>query len=331
MKTKGDEMKTITKLIAVGMLATLGLSAQAQAQSFPTRPITFVVPFAAGGPTDMLGRTLAAKLTEVIGEKVVVENRPGAGGSIAAQYVKKAAPDGYTIMVVTTGTQTINPFVFPKIGYDSLTDFTYITTIGNYELVLVVTEKSPFNSLNDLIKFGRENPDRVTFGSGGVGTTSHLAGELFTKSQGIRAQHVPYKGSAAALNDVIAGNVTMVFDLVSTGRPAVEGGRAKALGVSGPKRAALLPNIQTMAEQGITGFDVTGWMGVAGPAGIPKPVVDKLHKAIAESVASPDFQERLRQQAFEASIISPEAYLELVKSDMGKWSKAVKESGASAN
>ena len=322
-------MKTITKLIAVGMLATLGLSAQAQ--SFPTRPITFVVPFAAGGPTDMLGRTLAAKLTEVIGEKVVVDNRPGAGGSIAAQFVKKAAPDGYTIMVVTTGTQAINPFVFPKIGYDSLADFTYITTIGNYELVLVVTEKSPFNSLNDLIKFGRENPDRVTFGSGGVGTTSHLAGELFTKSQGIRAQHVPYKGSAAALNDVIAGNVTMVFDLVSTGRPAVEGGRAKALGVSGPKRAALLPNIQTMAEQGITGFDVTGWMGVAGPAGIPKPVVDKLHKAIAESVASPDFQERLRQQAFEASIISPEAYLELVKSDMAKWSKAVKESGASAN
>jgi len=224
----------------------------------------------------MLGRTLAAKLTEVIGEKVVVDNRPGAGGSIAAQFVKKAAPDGYTIMIVTTGTQAINPFVFPKIGYDSLTDFSYITTIGNYELVLVVTEKSPFNNLNDLIKFGRENPDRVTFGSGGVGTTSHLAGELFTKSQGIRAQHVPYKGSAAALNDVIAGNVTMVFDLVSTGRPAVEGGRAKALGVSGPKRAALLPNIQTMAEQGITGFENLKTLFLPIPACSTLPLLDCL-------------------------------------------------------
>lgn len=322
-------MKSITQLIGAACL--VATSFFAQAQSYPTRPITFVIPFAAGGPTDILGRTLAAKLSEVIGEKVIVENRAGAGGSVAAQSVAKAAPDGYTIMLITVGTQAINPFVFPKIGYDPLKDFSYITTIGNYELVLVVNAQSPFNNLNELIAHGRKKSEKTDFGSGGVGTTSHLAGELFKKSQGMQAQHVPYKGSAAAMNDVMAGNITFLFDLVSTGRPAIESGRVKALGVSGPKRAGLLPNVPTMVEQGVVGFDVTGWMGVAGPAGMPKEIVDKLQKAIATSVAAPDFQDRLKQQAFEASVISPQAFMDLVKKDMDKWSKIVKESGASAN
>ena len=326
--TNGDNMKTIIQLISAVML--LITSVFAHAQPFPNKPITFVIPFAAGGPTDLLGRTLAVKLSEVLGEKVIVDNRAGAGGSVAALSVKKAPADGYTMMLITVGTQAINPFIFPKIGYDSLKDFSYITTIGNYELVLVVNGQAPFKNLNDLIALGKSPSGKTDFGSGGIGTTSHLAGELFKKSQGMQAQHVPYKGSAAAMSDVMAGNITFLFDLVSTGRPAIESGRVKALAVSGTKRSELLPNVPTMVEQGVTGFDVTGWMGVAGPAGMPKDVVDKLQKAIATSVASPEFQERLKQQAFEASVISPQAFLELVKSDMDKWSKIVKESGATA-
>lgn len=321
-------MKTIIQIICVVLMLS---GSFAYAQPFPTKPITFVIPFAAGGPTDMLGRTLAVKLSDVLGEKVIVENRAGAGGSVAALSVKKAPADGYTIMLITVGTQAINPFIFPKIGYDSLKDFSYITTIGNYELVMVVNSQAPFKNLNDLISRGRNSSEKTDFGSGGVGTTSHLAGELFRKSQGMQAQHVPYKGSAAAMSDVMAGNITFLFDLVSTGRPAIESGRVKALAVSGTKRSELLPNVPTMIEQGVTGFDVTGWMGVAGPAGMPKDVVVKLQKAIATSVASPEFQERLKQQAFEASVISPESFLELVKRDMDKWSKIVKDSGATAN
>lgn len=315
----------------IGAIFLLLFSFFTYAQPYPSKPITFVIPFAAGGPTDMLGRTLAAKLSDVIGEKVIVENRAGAGGSVAAQSVKRSAPDGYTIMLITLGTQTINPFLFQNVGYDPLTDFSYITTIGNYELVLVVNGQAPFSNLKDLIDYGKKSNQKTDFGSGGIGTTSHLAGELFKKSQAMHAQHVPYKGSAAAMNDVMSGNITFLFDLVSTGRPAIDSGRVKALAVSGTKRSELLPDVPTMVEQGVSGFDVTGWMGVAGPAGMPKEIVNKLQKAIATSVASSDFQERLRQQAIEASVMTPEAFLELVKKDMRKWGQIVKESGATAN
>ncbi|MEI6114333.1 MAG: tripartite tricarboxylate transporter substrate binding protein [Burkholderiales bacterium] len=317
--------------ILISLILSFLCCAVAHAQPYPARPINLIIPFAAGGPTDLLGRTLAAKLTDVIGQRVIVENRPGAGGSVAAEYTIRSAPDGYTIMLITVGTQTINPFVFDKIGYDPLKDFSYITTIGNYELVLLVNPNTPQKTLTELIAYGKANPDKMNFGSGGVGTTSHLAGELFSKSQGIKAQHAPYKGSAAALNDVIAGNLTFLFDVISTGAPPVDAGRVRALGVSGPKRSALLPGVPTMAEQGITGFDVTGWMGVAGPAGMPPQVIARLHQAIAESVRAPDFQQRLAQQAFEAAIISPEEFLARVKADYAKWGAVVKASGASAN
>ena len=182
--------------ILTSLILSLLCCAVAHAQTYPARPINLIIPFAAGGPTDLLGRTLAAKLTDVIGQRVIVENRPGAGGSVAAEYTIRSAPDGYTIMLITVGTQTINPFVFAKIGYDPLKDFSYITTIGNYELVLLVNPNTPQKTLTELIAYGKANPDKMNFGSGGVGTTSHLAGELFSKSQGIKAQHAPYKGGA---------------------------------------------------------------------------------------------------------------------------------------
>lgn len=221
--------------------------------------------------------------------------------------------------------------MFSKVGYDPLKDFSYISTIGNYELVLVVNSNAQYKTLNELLEYGKQNPEKVNFGSGGIGTTSHLAGELFKKMQGMKGEHVPYKGSAAAMADVIAGNITFLFDLVSTGRPAVDSGRVRALAVSGKHRSSLLPDVPTMEEQGVVGFDVTGWMGVAGPAGMSQAIVDKLHAAIETAVASPDFRERLAQQAIEPSIITPVDYLELVKSDMGKWGKLVQESGAKAN
>ena len=316
------------KLI-VGLLLAFTASC-ACAQNFPARPIRLIVPFAAGGPIDLLSRTIATKLTETSGQPVVVENRAGAGGSLAAEHTARSAPDGHTLMLITVGTQTINPALFAKVGYDPLKDFTYITTIGGYALVLVANPNLEAKTLAELIALARAKPGTLNFGSGGVGSSSHLAGELFKSTAALQMQHVPYKGSAAALTDVIAGNLAFLFDVVSTAQPQIRAGKVRALAWSGVKRSLLIPEVPTMAEAALPGFDITGWVGIGAPAGLPKNVLDRLHEALARAIAAPDLRDALIAQGYDISVIAPDAFMALVRSDVVKWGKVVRDSGAKA-
>ena len=288
------------------------------AQTFPSRPIRLIVPFAAGGPIDLLSRTIATKLTETIGQPVVVENRAGAGGSLAAEHTARSAPDGHTLMLITVGTQTINPALFARVGYDPLKDFTYITTIGGYALVLVANPSLEAKTLAELIALARAKPGTINFGSGGVGSSSHLAGELFKSTAALQMQHVPYKGSAAALTDVIAGNLAFLFDVVSTAQPQIRAGKVRALAWSGVKRSLLIPEVPTMAEAALAGFDITSWVGIGAPAGLPKHVLDRLHDALTRAIAAPDLRDALIAQGYDISVIAPDVFAALMRGDVVK-------------
>jgi tripartite-type tricarboxylate transporter receptor subunit TctC len=320
-------MRNIVTVMALGtVLAAVSLGAAAQA--FPSKPVRLIVPFAAGGPIDLISRTVASKLTEPLGQLVIVENKAGAGGSVAAEYTAKSTPDGYTIMLITVGTQTINPALFSKVGYDPLKDFTYITPIGTYSLVLVANPKLEAKTLVELIALAKTKPNTLNFGSGGNGSSSHLAGELFKMTAALQMQHIPYKGSAAALTDVVAGNTSFLFDLVSGPLPLIQSGKARAIAWTGVKRTALMPDVPTMSEAGMTGFDITGWVGVGAPAGLQKNVLERLHGDILKSLNSPDLKEKLIAQGYELSPLSPTAFTEIVRRDVVTWGKVVRESGA---
>ena len=304
--------------------AAVALCQVSVAQDFPNKPLRLLVPFAAGGPIDLLSRTVANKLSDTIGQSVVVENRPGAGGSIAADATARSIPDGYTIMLITVGTQAINPALY-KLKYDSLKDFSYITTIGTYSLVLVVNPKLPFKSVAELIAYAHANPGKLNYGSSGHGSTAHLAAELLKSTAGIDVQHVAYKGSAAALTEVMAGNINYVFDIISTALPQIQNGTVKALGWTGVKRSSLIPEVPTIAEAGLPGFDITGWVGIAGPAGIPVPVVQRLHEALSVAIKDGDLRGKIMAQGYAIDLIDPAAFQALVKADLAKWGKVVRE------
>ena len=304
--------------------AAVALCQVSVAQDFPNKPLRLLVPFAAGGPIDLLSRTVANKLSDTIGQSVVVENRPGAGGSIAADATARSVPDGYTIMLITVGTQAINPALY-KLKYDSLKDFSYITTIGTYSLVLVVNPKLPFKSVAELIAYAHANPGKLNYGSSGHGSTAHLAAELLKSTAGIDVQHVAYKGSAAALTEVMAGNINYVFDIISTALPQIQNGTVKALGWTGVKRSSLIPEVPTIAEAGLPGFDITGWVGIAGPAGIPVPVVQRLHEALSVAIKDGDLRGKIMAQGYAIDLIDPAAFQALVKADLAKWGKVVRE------
>ena len=303
---------------------SLSLSKLSIAQDFPTKPIRLLVPFAAGGPIDLLSRTIANKLTETIGQSVIIENRPGAGGSIAADATARSAPDGYTIMLITVGTQAINPALY-KLKYDSLQDFSYITTVGTYSLVLVANPKLPFKTIAELIAYARTNPGKLNYGSSGHGSTAHLAAELLKSSAGIDVQHVAYKGSAAALSEVMAGNINYVFDIISTALPQIQSGAVRALGWTGVTRSSLIPNVPTIAEAGLPGFDITGWVGIAGPSGIPANVLQRLHAAVSAAIKDADLRGRIMGQGYAIDLIEPAAFYALVKADLAKWGKVVRD------
>ena len=322
-------MRNLVVMVFAGFLMCCAASG-AVAQSYPSRSIRLIVPFASGGPIDLLSRTIAGKLAEVIGQSVVVENRAGAGGSIAAEHTARSAPDGHTIMLITVGTQGINPALFPRVGYDPLKDFTYITTIGGYALMLVANPNLEAKTLAELIALARARPGTINFGSGGVGSSSHLAGELFKSTAGLQMQHVPYKGSAAAMTDVIAGNLAFLFDVVSTAQPQIRAGKVRALAWSGVRRSLLFPEVPTMAEAALPGFDITGWVGMGAPAGLPKQVLDRLHEALAKAIATPELRDALVAQGYDINVITPEAFSALVRIDVAKWGKVVRDSGARA-
>lgn len=302
--------------------------AQAQTSTWPRQPVTLVVPFPAGGPTDAMARALAVKLGERLNQSVVVENKGGAGGAIAAEAVARAPADGHTLFFGTTGTLAINPALYTKLRYDPVKDFTPISLMATTMNVLVINPRVPAKNLEDLIKLAKVKPGSITYGSAGNGSSNHLSGELFRSSAGVEIDHIPYKGSAPALIDLLGGRITMMFDTIAQQTQNIAVGKVRALAVTGPKRSPLLPDVPTAQEAGLKDFDVTIWYGVLAPAGTPQSIVERLSREIGAVMSAEEMKKRMQTDGAEARPTSPAEFAALIKRDIAKWAPVVKASGA---
>ena len=319
--------KNTFALAAIALCSAFAFTGAAHAQ-YPTKPIKIVVPFPAGGTTDILARAVAADLQKAFGQAVVVENKAGTGGNIGSDSVAKSSPDGYTLLMGTVGTHAINVSLYPKMPYDAVKDFAPVSLVAGVPNVLVASPSFPVNSVKDLVDAAKKAPDKITFASSGSGTSIHLSGELFKQLAGVQMTHVPYKGSSAALPDVISGQVNVMFDNAPSVIQHIRGGKLKAIAVTSDKRSPALPGVPTIAESGLPGFEASSWFGVLAPAATPKDIVDKLSGAIAKSLQTPEMKERLAGQGAVAVGNTPEQFSAHIKSEIDKWSKVVKASGA---
>jgi len=308
------------------------ISSACHAQGYPAKPVRWIVPFPPGGSTDGFSRPLAAKLAELLGQPVVVENVGGAGASIGSDRIAKSAPDGYTIGLATTGSHAINPHIYgAKLPHDTIRDFTHITLAVSYVNVLVVNPGVPARSVTELIAYAKAHPGKVSFGSAGNGSSNHLSGEVLKVLTTAPMEHIPYKGSGPAMTDVMAGNITFMFDVLITSIPQMNAGRVRALAVTSAKRSPYVPEVPTMDESGVPGYNEAGsdlWFGIVGPAGIPRPIVQKLNQTLIEALRSPDMRQRIRIQAFDLWTSTPDEFTAVLKSDHAKWGKIVRAAGA---
>jgi tripartite-type tricarboxylate transporter receptor subunit TctC len=305
-----------------------GVTATATAQeNWPGKTITYVVPFAAGGPTDILGRVISNKLGPALGTTVIVENKPGAGGNIGSDYVAKAAPDGNTILGGTISSHAINASLYANMPYDPVKSFQPITLIGTLPNVLVVNANSPYKSVEDIIKAAKAKPDAVTFGSSGKGSSQHLSGELFESKLGAQMLHVPYKGSAPAMQALLGGEVDMVFENIAAAVPLVKAGKLRALAVTSGDRAASLPDVPTVADAGLPGYEIVSWQAVFAPANTPKPIVQRLAKEIAAIIKDPEVTDRLTKLGIDPSGAGPEELAAFQKAEVAKWGDLIKTAG----
>lgn len=298
------------------------------AQGYPNKPVRMVVPFPPGGTTDILARAVGQKLSEAWGQQVVIDNRPGAGGNIGTDLVAKAPADGYTLLMGTVGTQAINASLYAKLPFDPVKDFAPVTLVASVPNVLVVNKTIPSNSVKELIALAKSKPGQLNFASSGNGTSIHLAGELFKSMTGISMTHIPYKGSAPALTDLIGGQTNMMFDNLPSSMQHIKSGTLRALAVTSAKRSPALPDVPTVAESGVPGFEASSWFGVLAPAGTPKEIVAKINADIVKALAAPDIKERLSGQGAEPVGNSPEQFAAYIKTEIVKWAKVVKDSGA---
>ena len=308
----------------------LGLSSgldQARAQTFPSRSITLVIPFAPGGSTSIVGRVIADKMSELLGEKVVVDNRPGAGGTVGTRAVARSDPDGYTIALGYTGTLAIGPSLYKNPGYDPRKDFAPIGLIGNAPNSLVVHPSFPAKTVAELIAYAKANPGKVNFGSAGAGTVSHITGEYFAATAGIKLVHIPYKGTGPALTDLLGGHIPMAFAPIPASHPNVTAGKLRALAVTSTARSAMLPEVPTIAESALPGFDASLYYGLVAPAGTPRPVIDKLNAALRAALASNEVKKQLGLDGTDITPGTPEDYVAFIDKDEKKWAGLVKASG----
>jgi tripartite-type tricarboxylate transporter receptor subunit TctC len=312
-------------------IATLVCVAPAQAQDgFPSRQIRIIVPFAPGGATDMLARLVGQKMGETFNQTVLVENRPGAGGNIGAEAGAKAPPDGHTLTLAAAGFMAVNPSVYAKLGYDSVKDFQPISLLVHAPLLFVVHPKVQAQTVKEFINLAKANPGKLTIGNGGTGTAQHLGGEYFTSAADIQVIHVPYKGSAPATTDLLGGVFDAQFDNMVTLIPHVKAGKLRALGVSSARRVPLLPDVPTIAESALPGFETGTWYGIVAPAGTPQPVVARLNREINRILALPDVREKLLAQGLEPAGDSPAEFSALIRSEIAKYAKIVKAAGIKA-
>lgn len=316
-------------LVTVAFLLAPGTDASAQ--SYPNKTVRVVVPFSAGSTTDILGRLVAQKLTERWGQQVIVDNRPGAGGNIGSDLVARAVPDGYTILVSAASTLAINASLYKNMPYDTATAFAPITLIATVTNVLVVHPSLPAKTVKELIALAKSRPGQLNFASGGSGGTQHLSGELFKMMAGVDMVHIAYKGSAAAMPDVLGGHVLLIFDGVPQSLPYIKAGKLRPLGVTTAKRSPALPDVPTIAEAALPGYEATAWFGVVAPAGTPKDVIDRLNRDVVGILNTPEIRERLTAQGATPAPQTPEEFSRFIKSEMVKWAKVVKATGASVD
>ncbi|GJG95463.1 tripartite tricarboxylate transporter substrate binding protein [Cupriavidus pauculus] len=316
-------VRPMLAVLCTGCMA-LALPASAQTDHYPSKPITYVVPFAAGGTTDLLGRLIGQKLSQTLGQSVVVENRAGAGGNIGSDYVAKAPADGYTLLGGTISSHSINVSLYPKMPYDPIKNFQPITLIGTLPNVLVVNASSPWKSVQDVIAAAKAKPGTVNFGSSGNGTSQHLAAELFANMAGLRMTHVPYKGSSQAVQALLGSQVDLVFENSVAAMPMIQSGKFRALATTGAKRAAELPDVPTMAESGLNGYEIVSWQAIFAPAGTPKPIVDKLSTEIGKIIRQPEVRAKLASMGVEPSGAGPAELAAFQKSEVAKWANLIK-------
>ncbi len=311
----------------LAMLAASATASTAIAQdAFPTKPVTIIAAFPPGGTVDLLARAAGAKLQEDWNQRVIVENRPGASGIIGSQAVAKAAPDGYTLMVVPI-THVTNASLYSRLPFDPLADFTPISLLASQPIMLVVNPAQPIKSVGDLIALAKANPGKLNCASGGNGTSQHLACELFKSSTGVNIAHVPYKGNAPAMVDVMGGQVEMLFDQMATAVPHVKGGRVRAIAVTSAQRSPAMPEVPTVAESGVPGFETEAWFGLVGPAGMPGSVVEQIQQSFAKVLAQPQIKETLSAQGLTLIAGSPKEFGTFMRVELAKWAKVIKESG----
>jgi tripartite-type tricarboxylate transporter receptor subunit TctC len=321
-------MKTISLLARLAgpvAAAALAIAAPAQAQNYPNHVIKIVSPYEPGGFNDVLSRMIGQKLSIELGQAVIVDNKPGANTIIGSEFVAKAPPDGYTLLM-TAVPHVINPSLY-KLPYDPEKDFTPVALITRVPSVLVVSPTLPVHSVKELIDYGRAHPDKLAFGSVGTGSSYFVAGEIFKNMAGIQMLHVPYKGSAPAMNDLLADRFNVFFANSASVLAYIKSGKLRALAVTSPERLSILPDLPTVAEGGIPGFDVSSWYGLMGPAGMPPAVVDKINAAVARIVATPEFTAWLAQGGAQPLTASPQAFAQLVHGDLKKYSEVIKDQG----
>ncbi len=311
--------------------ALLAAPVLAQAQAFPSRPITVVVPYLPGGTNDIIVRTLTPKLTEALGQAVVIENRPGAGGNLGAAYVAKAKPDGHTLMIASVGVFAINKWMAKESGFDPDKDLVPVVNTGSVPNMLLVHPSVPVSSVKDLVALAKAKPNTINFASMGSGSTGHLCGEMFKMAVQVQATHIAYKGSAPALQDLLAGTVQMMFDNLPTALPRAKNGQLKGLAVTSAKRNSLAPEIPTMDEAGVPGYEATAWFGVAAPAGTPKAVVDRLNMEFVKALRDPQNAQKLDALGLAMATDSPEGFAAFIAAESQKWRKVVVASGAKAD
>jgi tripartite-type tricarboxylate transporter receptor subunit TctC len=318
-------VRVFAALLALGLVMS---PATARAQAYPAKPIRLIVPFPPGGAVDVLGRTIAAKLTEQLGQQVVVDNRAGAGGALGGELAAKSAADGYTLLMGSTTTMSINPFIYTKLPYDPARDFVPVTLVAFVPHVLVAGPSVPAQTLREFITYAKAHPGKLDFASAGNGTPHHIAGEMFKQMTGIDMVHVPYKGTGPAISDLVGGQVAFMSVEILAAMPMAKAGKLRALGVATAQRNPSAPDLPTVAEAGLPGFEVTSWYGVLAPAGTPRDITARLASEISKAVASADFRERLAALGATPVGNTPEEFGAFMRRESVKWETAVKASGA---
>ena len=318
-------MSIANKVLVVVLISML--SAAAHAQGFPNKPVKLVVPYPPGGPTDIVARVVGQKLSEQTGQQFIVDNRAGAGGNIGAEAVARSPADGYTLLVATTA-HAINMSLFRKLGYNTLKDFAPVSPLTHGPLVIAANPALPAQNVRELIALARAKPGAINFASSGNGQSTHLSGELFNAMAGVKMTHVPYKGSSPALTDVMGGQASLMFDTMLSAMPFVKSGKLKALAVTSAKRSPAAPDLPTVAESGLPGYETIAWNGIVAPTGTPKEVIARLSAELKRALEMPEVREKFAAQGFAAAWSTPEEFAAFLKAEVDKWAPVVKASGA---